>query len=167
MQGIKCNGCGLVNAAADPTCRRCRQDLNLNPMRRGSVDPTSPRPEGASSFPVIPLAIVAIVVIGLGFLMYRSFRAAGEPPKAAIPPILAPPTPTEQEISAQRAEQDALNKLKVATPNPVVNTKTLHDQEMKAIQPALDEMQRKNIERAQRTGKEVERDVAETGIVGH
>jgi len=116
---------------------------------------------------VVSLALVAIVVIGLGFLLYRSFRAAGEPPKAAIPPILAPPTPTEQEIRAQKAEQDALNKLKFETPKQVMDTQTLRDQEMKAIQPALNEMQRKNNERAKRIGKEVERDVAETGIVGH
>ncbi len=58
-------------------------------------------------------------------------------------------------------------KLSSATPKPVMDTRTLREQEAKALQPALDEMQRKNIERAQRTGKEIERDVAETGIVGH
>lgn len=167
MKPNKCTGCGLVNAASDTNCRRCNRHLSLTD---GYIDPKSPRPGGGTgSISVVILAVVAIAVTLFGFLFYRSFTAAGEPPKAEIPSILPPPTPTEQEKRQVQAMKDLDNKLKnMKVPETgYLDSRKLNQDTTDAIQPALDEMQRKNNARARRMAKEVERDVAETGIVGH
>jgi len=71
MNGIKCNRCGLVNVSADAFCRRCEQNLEVNPMPAALPSDVV---KGGSYFPYIVVAIITGVIAAVSFGFYSSLN---------------------------------------------------------------------------------------------
>lgn len=150
MDTIKCNACGLVNAAYNPLCRRCKQDLKLNPV---AVLPSG-ADKSFSYFPYVLVAAVACVAALVTFGFYRSFSNVSTVDEKRV----------EQQHKAQMEAMKALSadepkmpeiKLKMPDANKFANGRNLDQEAQKALQPTLDKMQKEN-QRMQETAAKAE-----------
>lgn len=137
MQAIKCNACGLVNAAYNVSCRRCRQDLRSNPL---AVLPSG-ADKGSSYFPYVLVAVVTGVAALVIFGFYRSFNYVSATDDRRIE--------RQQEVVSEALEsqrQAAQEQMPTIKPLMLSNANfvDIRKIEQKAIQPALDKMQKEN-----------------------
>src|SRR5215213_6103327 len=74
MSNLKCPHCGLVNFAAEATCKRCKKDLTAAADSGGSYRPTNPINKSGSRFqsdnPLAAWAITFVLLISNATLAY-------------------------------------------------------------------------------------------------
>jgi hypothetical protein len=139
MEGIKCNACGLVNAAYNLLCRRCKQDLNLNPLRV--------LPSGADSGPsYFPYVLVAIIVGVAGLVTFGFYRSFSNVSTVDLKRSEEMHKEQLEKFEAQRAEEPKAPELKFKMPdaNKFADVRKLDQDAQKALQPTLDKMQKEN-----------------------
>jgi hypothetical protein len=152
MKSLKCNGCGLVNLASDAVCRRCKQVMSEIPLSPVNFQARMPVPQnGFSFFPFAMVAVLAVAGMGVVYAVYRSVSGKHDQQAAAVgknlEAVTPVPRPTFDPQQVQEYGQDRVDQLRnFQEPKGLVDTRKLNEQGLKAIQPALDRMQKQNAE---------------------
>lgn len=103
MQKTKCHQCGLVNWQGATACARCKASLSgtystgLNPFENES--------NSGSSFSVMKVGLIAVVLAVLGFAAYQFTKP--DPPKAAATdrPIVLDSSQVQKAIQESQKDQ--------------------------------------------------------------
>lgn len=74
MKLVKCNRCALINTENDARCRRCKQDLALNPIPQIPTVNT-PQPGSKKPFSISQYILVAVIAGVISLVTYGLFKS--------------------------------------------------------------------------------------------
>lgn len=103
MNRNKCNRCGLINAASDENCRRCRTNLyspENAPPQYAPAPPVADAAPAKKTSPIITFFVIALLVPAV----FYYFKTRDDD-KIRMNTIIENDRQRQQEMSAERQKQ--------------------------------------------------------------
>ena len=132
MNRTKCGQCGLVNAASDPVCRRCGEEIGRKST--GSRSPRGPREAAKRSSWFYTLLFVALVGGGAYYMLSGVERSYDDIKGNEVNRIAAQPKQPEGLSSRSEQDQKRAGKYGTAVQNSQgLSTSQKHNEDIKQL----------------------------------